>query len=88
MIFPIRESELRASTGFFCRRYFWSEMNPNIAAWAKGYFMYQRLKVHLQTNSKPGKFEVSTERFDDIHLDLLGPLPISFSNAAVDQFSR
>lgn len=83
---------VRASRKLIGDRYFWPNMNADIAVWARSCISCQRSKVHRHTRSETGKFEIPNGRFEHIHMDLVGPLPVSSGNSyiltIVDRFSR
>ncbi|CAG4970963.1 unnamed protein product [Colias eurytheme] len=51
-------------------------MNKDIGIWSKTCIKCQRAKVSKHTVSDLGSFQ-GTSRFEHIHIDLVGPLPIS-----------
>lgn len=73
-------------------RYFWPEMNKDVGLWAKSCIPCQRAKVTRHTRSPFGNFDVPAGRFEHIHIDLVGPLPISnkyqFILTIEDRFTR
>lgn len=60
-------------------RFFWINMNRDIGNWAKMCVQCQKTKVYRHTKSELGKFSLA-ERFTHIHVDLVGPLPISLQD--------
>lgn len=83
---------IRASRKIIADRYFWPNMNRDIGNWAKTCINCQRAKIQKHTVSNLVQFE-STKRFEHIHIDLIGPLPITaegyrYCLTIVDRFTR
>lgn len=83
---------VRATRKLLSSRFFWPSMNKEVNNWSKSCIPCQRSKVHRHTKSPFGKFDIPSGRFEEIHLDLVGPLPPSEGNAyiltCVDRFTR
>lgn len=73
-------------------KYAWPGMNRDVASWARTCLACQRAKVHRHVQRPPGTFQPPDARFDHIHVDLVGPLPVSHGNkyllTVVDRFTR
>ena len=68
----------RKGTGrLLTSRYFWPGMRKDIAQWVKECLACQEAKVHRHVRSPPGLFDVPSERFHTVHIDIVGPLPPS-----------
>lgn len=67
---------LRASRKMIKDRFFWPNMNKDVGLWSKTCINCQKAKINRHTNSSYGKFS-QVDRFDHIHVDLIGPLPIT-----------
>lgn len=67
---------IRTSRQMIKEKYWWPNMNRDIGLWAKTCIVCQKSKVgrHIMTNY--GKYPV-VDRFEHIHVDLIGPLPIT-----------
>ena len=67
-------------------------MNTDIANWCRYCTGCQAAKVVRHNKPVFGKFEEPTERFDHVHVDLVGPLPYSdgfkYLLTCVDRFTR
>ena len=67
-------------------------MNTDIANWCRYCTGCQAAKVSHHNKRVFGKFEEPTERFDHVHVDLVGPLPYSdgfkYLLTCVDRFTR
>lgn len=82
----------RTSRKLISRSFFWPGMNKNIAEWARTCLACQRSKVHRYTKNPPDKFETPKGRFEHVHMDIVGPLPICqnfrYCLTIIDRFSR
>ena len=67
-------------------------MSTDIANWCRYCTGRQAAKVSRHNKPVFGKFEEPTERFDHVHVDLVGPLPYSdgfkYLLTCVDRFTR
>lgn len=57
-------------------RYLWSGMNKDINDWCKTCIACQKSKVQRHIISPVGNF-MPAQRFEHLHIDIVGPLPIS-----------
>ena len=82
----------RATKPLINSRFVWQKMNTDIANWLRYCTGCQAAKVSRHNKPVFGEFEKPTERFDHVHVDLVGPLPYSDSFkyllACVDRFTR
>jgi hypothetical protein len=82
----------KATTKLITQRYAWPGMKKNCRSWAQVCTSCQRSKVHRHTVTPVGDFELPPARFLHIHIDLIGPLPISagftYCLSAVDRYTR
>ena len=73
-------------------RFVWQKMHTDIANWCRYCTGCQAAKVSHHNKPVFGKFEEPTERFDHVHVDLVGPLPYSdgfkYLLTCVDRFTR
>ena len=67
---------VRATRKLLTRRYFWPAMNVDVGMWTKACVECQRAKTNRHTVTQFGKFEPA-RRFEHVHMDIVGPLPIS-----------
>jgi transposase InsO family protein len=58
-------------------RFVWPGLASQVAAWCRDCQSCQRGKVTSQPSSPPGHIANPTQRFSDLHIDLVGPLPTS-----------
>ena len=69
----------RATKPLINSRFVWQKMNTDIANWCRYCTGCQAAKVSRHNKPVFGKFEEPIERFDHVHVDLVGPLPYSDS---------
>ena len=74
------------------QRYFWPGMNKSVKNWAKHCIDCQQSKISRHVKNKPGSFKAPESRFDQIHIDIIGPMPTSngynYCLTLIDRFSR
>ncbi|KAL6419047.1 hypothetical protein ACFW04_014109 [Cataglyphis niger] len=74
------------------QKFIWPTMKKDIKEWARSYLPCPRAKVQKNTKNLLQKIAVSDQRFQYIHLDLIGPLPIRqnfrYCLTMIDRFSR
>ena len=68
---------IRATRKLISTKYFWPKMNLDTASWTKECLYCQKSKIYRHTKSPVGEFKLPTGRFEQLHLDLVGPLPQS-----------
>lgn len=83
---------IRATRKLIASRYFWPNINRDTNNWARTCIPCQKSKTHRHTQTTHESFNVPTGRFEHVHMDLVGPLPISEGNSylltIVDRFTR
>lgn len=82
----------RITTKVVAQRYVWPSMNKDITKWAKNCLACQKSKVGRHVHVQPATFTNPDQRFDHVHIDLVGPLPESerykYVVTMVDRFTR
>lgn len=82
----------RITNRLISQRYVWPSMNKDISQWARDCIACQRSKVGRHVKLQPAIFSVPDQRFDHVHIDLIGPLPESdgyrYCLTMIDRFSR
>ena len=68
---------IRATPKMLTMHFIWPNINSDIRKWAQSCLQCQRLKVHQHTVSPMSTFANPDARFDHVHVDLVGPLPLS-----------
>lgn len=67
---------VRATKRLVTTRYFWSTMKKDVTDWARACEQCQRVKVHKHTKAPIASF-ATVDRLEHLHIDIVGPLPIS-----------
>ena len=77
---------------YITAKFVWHCMNIHIAKWCRSCKGCQTAKISRHNKPVFGKFSEHTERFDHVHIDIVGPLPYSDSFkyllTCVDRFTR
>ena len=66
----------RSTAKIVSKRFVWPNMQHDCNKWARSCIQCQRSKVSRHTRSPVGEFPPS-DRFDHVHMDIVGPLPSS-----------
>ena len=73
-------------------RFWWPNQSKDITGWVKACLPCQRSKVHRHTRPATKFIPMPTDRFDHLHIDLVGPLPPSngftYLLTIVDRYTR
>ncbi|BHF81061.1 hypothetical protein SprV_0702419000 [Sparganum proliferum] len=82
----------RATDKLVSDRFVWPGMHKDLKAWTRACLGCQRNKVQRHNKSLIGTFPTPDARFSHIHLDIVGPLPLSngcsYLLTCVDRFTR
>lgn len=65
----------RATRQQIRQKFIWPGMNKDILDWARTCLHCQRAKIHRHVKMMPEKIAIPDERFHQVHLDIIGPLP-------------
>ncbi|GFX17022.1 transposon Tf2-6 polyprotein [Trichonephila clavipes] len=68
---------IRQSVHLMKQRFVWPSISSDVAKWARHCLACQKSKIHRHTRSPLSSFHEPSQRFDHVHLDLIGPLPPS-----------
>ncbi|GFV24613.1 retrovirus-related Pol polyprotein from transposon 412 [Trichonephila clavipes] len=83
---------IRRSVHLMKQRFVWPSISSDVAKWAKHCLACQKSKIHRHTRSSLSSFQEPSQRFDHVHLDLIGPLPPSngytYRLTIIDRFSK
>ena len=83
---------IRSTTKMINQRFVWEGMNKDITKWVKECLNCQRSKITRYIKTPIQKIPQPLERFSHIHVDIVGPLPLSKHNrylfTIIDRFSR
>lgn len=69
---------IRTTRKLVAQRYFWPSLNTDVGTWSKVCVHCQRAKIQRHTASPISSFP-PTQRFEHIHIDIVGPLPTAAS---------
>src|SRR6201990_3294413 len=83
---------ISATQKLVASRFVWPNMQRDLKTWTRACLSCQRNKVHRHTKAPLGKFLPPGERFQHVHIDLVGPIPpsdgCSYILTCVDRFTR
>ncbi|CAK9832763.1 Transposon Ty3-I Gag-Pol polyprotein [Anthophora retusa] len=83
---------VRATKKPVTRKFVWPTVTKDCVTWARSCVPCQRAKVTRHVILPPGKFDITSERFEHVHVDIVGPLPISqgfrYWLSCVDRYTR
>lgn len=81
-----------ASAKLVAERYVWPEIRKDCRTWARNCLACQRSKVTRHVSAPLSNYKLPSSRFMHVHIDLIGPLPLSqgyqYCLTAVDRFTR
>ncbi|GFT40456.1 transposon Tf2-8 polyprotein [Trichonephila clavipes] len=83
---------IRRSVHLMKQRFVWPSISSDVAKWARHCLACQKSKIHRHTRSPLSSFQEPSQRFDHVHLDIIGPLPPSngytYCLTMIDRFSK
>ena len=83
---------VKATQRLITSRYVWPNIKADTRKWAQSCLQCQRSKVHRHTFSPVSTFATPDARFDQLHVDIVGPLPPSkgyiYLLTCIDRFTR
>ena len=83
---------IRPTQRLITQRYVWPKINSDVRKWARTCLQCQRSKIHRHTVSPLATFATPDARFDQLHIDIVGPLPPSqgyrYLLTCVDRFTK
>ncbi|KFD64619.1 hypothetical protein M514_23221 [Trichuris suis] len=83
---------VNATQDLITKRFLWPSMNRDIRQWTRACLACQRSKVTKNTIAPLQPFPQPNRRFEHIHIDLVGPLPVSdgyrYLLTCIDRFTR
>ena len=83
---------IRATQRMVTSRFVWPRINSDVRAWARACLQCQKSKVHRHISVPVSTFATPDARFDQVHIDLVGPLPPSagmvYLLTCIDRFTR
>ena len=66
---------IKASLRLIKSRYYWPNMDKEIRTWTRHCQECQQSKIHKPTKSEVHPFHLPSDRFETVHMDIVGPLP-------------
>ncbi|BHF82388.1 hypothetical protein SprV_0802552600 [Sparganum proliferum] len=82
----------RATDKLVSDRFIWPGMHKDLKAWTRACLGCQRSKIQRHNKAPIGTFPGPGARFSHVHLDIVGPLPLSngcsYLLTCVDRFTR
>mgnify|MGYP004574657049 CR=1 FL=1 len=83
---------IKATRKLITLKYFWPFMKTDINNWVKECINCQKAKINVYTKSPIQPIEIPKSRFEHIHMDIVGPLPVSnnckYILTIIDRYSR
>jgi transposase InsO family protein len=83
---------VKATTRLITQRFVWPSVNKDCRDWARACITCQRSKITRHTTAPIAHIDTPGTRFEHIHIDLVGPLPIAngfrYLLTCVDRFTR
>ncbi|GFV91761.1 retrovirus-related Pol polyprotein from transposon 297 [Trichonephila clavipes] len=83
---------IRRSVHLMKQRFVWPSISSDVTKWARHCLACQKSKIHRHTRSPLSSFQEPSQRFDHVHLYLIGPLPPSngytYCLTMIDRFSK
>lgn len=83
---------VKATTKLISERFVWPNMKKDCREWTRACTDCQRSKVTRHVQSPLGTFKLPRTRFRQVHIDIVGPLPVSngyrYCLTAIDRFTR
>ena len=70
----------KLSVKLLSSKFIWPSIRKNVQLWIRSCMACQKYKINRHTKSSFGDFQLPPERFSDVHIDLIGPLPPSNEN--------
>ena len=82
----------RAMRRLICDRFVWPGMSKDIRKWTRSCLPCQHAKVTTHVRAPVESLPMPSSRFESLHVDLVGPLPLSqgfsYLLTVVDRFTR
>lgn len=92
MLHDLHHPGCSASVRLVSQRFVWPGIRKDCREWARQCLQCQQSKVSRHTKAPLSSFLTPSTRFSHIHLDLVGPLPLSFDYryclTVIDRFTR
>ena len=91
-IHGLSHPSIRRTRKLIADKFVWDGLRREVAVWARTCIPCQSSKVHRHVRAPLHEYEAPERRFSHIHVDLVGPLPVSRGHTylftIVDRFTR
>lgn len=81
-----------ATVKLVTQRFVWPSIKADCRRWSRECIACQRMKITRHVSVSPGSFKQTSTRFEHIHIDIVGPLPVSegyrYAISCIDRFTR
>lgn len=82
----------RATRALISKRFIWPSLNKDVTSFVRTCPRCQKCKITRHTTAPHGKYPLTSNRFEHINVDLIGPLPPSnghrYCLTIIDRFTR
>ncbi|KMQ86215.1 gag-pol polyprotein [Lasius niger] len=83
---------IKATRKTIAQRFIWPSINKDVADWVRTCLPCQRAKIQRHNQRIPEHISIPDERFQHVHLDIVGPLPMVKGNkyclTMIDRYTR
>ncbi|GFW68247.1 hypothetical protein TNCV_1881271 [Trichonephila clavipes] len=83
---------IRSSVKLISKKFFRPNLRRDVTSGSRGYIQCQKCKVSRHVHSQIGTFPLVSKRFEELHLNIIGPLPTAseyrYCVTVVDHFTR
>lgn len=83
---------IKASVKLLTSRFVWPSIKKDVTLWTRTCIACQKAKVFRHTKSPVRNIAIPDERFDHVHVDIVGPLPpsrgYSYLLTMIDRYTR
>jgi cleavage and polyadenylation specificity factor subunit 1 len=77
LVHGLSHPSARVTRELICKRYVWYNMKREISRWCRECLHCQTSKIHRHYRAPVESIPVPSRRFTHVHVDLVGPLPVS-----------
>lgn len=92
MFHNLSHPAIRTTRKLIASKFVWHSLQKDVADWARTCIHCQKAKIQHHVKAPLARFDVPSQRFDHIHVDIVGPLPSSngFTHllTVIDRFTR
>ncbi len=92
MIHNLSHPGARATCNLIRARFVWNGLNRDVRRWIRTCLSCQQSKTQRHTTAPLQNFDLPDQRFEEIHVDIVGPLPqshgFSYLFTCIDRYTR